>query len=129
MRGQPPSCTQYFLFVFSFNVASYFESKKLFYYYYFMIVLELMKLASILCCALLKMSFFYFHLSYFLFTDSILRVDMLRVTLRGKFSLGLNCLEDFFVEVEPDFPTLFLKKDQKLNINKQDFSTQSKEQH
>ena len=32
--------------------------------------------------------------SCFLFADSILRVKMLRVTVRGKVSSGLNCLEN-----------------------------------
>ena len=51
-----------------------------------------------------------------LFADSILRVETLRVIVRGKFSPGLNCLEDisvrrrdFSVEVEPNFLALFKK--------------------
>ena len=51
-----------------------------------------------------------FYLSHFLFIDSILRVEMLKVIVQGKLSLGLNCLKDhstgkgdFSVEVEPDF--------------------------
>ena len=60
----------------------------------------------------------------FLFVDSSLRMEVLRVNVRGKFFTRLNCLEDIIVgrrdlseEVEPDFLAL-LKKDQKLNKNK-----------
>ena len=45
-------------------------------------------------------------MSCFLFADSILRVEMLSVIVRSKFSSGLNCVENkyvwrrnFFVEV------------------------------
>ena len=38
------------------------------------------------------------YMSFFLFTNSILRVEMLRVIVRGKFSPGLNCPGDIFVE-------------------------------
>ena len=48
-----------------------------------------------------------FYLYYFLFADSILHVEMLMVIVWGKFSLGLNCLNDLSVKVEPDFPPLF----------------------
>jgi len=35
------------------------------------------------------------YLSCFLFANSALNVKMLRVIVRGQFSSGLNCLEDF----------------------------------
>ena len=36
----------------------------------------------------------YFYMPCFLFSVSILCAEWLRVIVRGKFSLGLNCLED-----------------------------------
>ena len=36
-------------------------------------------------------------MSYFLLTDSIMRVEMSKVIFRGKFSPGLNCPEDIYV--------------------------------
>jgi hypothetical protein len=36
-------------------------------------------------------------ISCFLFADSILCVEMLKVIVRGKFSPGLNCLENISV--------------------------------
>ena len=38
-----------------------------------------------------------FYISCFLFSVSILPVDLLSVIVLGKFSLALNCLEDIFV--------------------------------
>ena len=55
-------------------------------------------------------------MSCFLFSFSILREEWLRVIVRGKFSLGLKCLEKisvgrgFSVEVGPDFLALFKKR-------------------
>ena len=58
-------------------------------------------------------------MSCFLIADSILRVEILIVIVRGKFSPGLNCLRsksletsDFCVKEWPDFLEL-LKKDEK----------------
>jgi hypothetical protein len=52
----------------------------------------------------------------FLFSVSILHVERLRKIVQGKFSLGLNCIEDisgrgggFSVDVGPDFLELFKK--------------------
>ena len=66
------------------------------------------------------------------FLNDILHM-MLRVITQGKFSSGLNFQEDlsvgrryFSVEVGPDFRTLF--KNNKI-LNKNVFSTESKEQH
>ena len=55
-------------------------------------------------------------MSYFLFTNSILGVEILRVIVQGKFSPGLNCTEDisvggdFSVEVESGILALFEKR-------------------
>ena len=70
---------------------------------------------------------------YFLFTDSVLRVGMLRVTVQGKFSPGFNFSEhvslegEFSVEAEPDIMASFKKKtsEKKNNV----FLTESKERH
>ena len=62
--------------------------------------------------------------SYFLFADSISRVEMLRVIVRGKFSLGSNRFERaggggrFFVEMDPDFSALFNKPSECKYIKK-----------
>ena len=51
----------------------------------------------------------YFYLSYFLYADSILPVDMITVIVQGKLSLRC-CLEDLSLEGEPDFTELFKKR-------------------
>jgi len=38
-----------------------------------------------------------FYISYFLFAASILHMELLRVIVVGKFSPGLNCLEEISV--------------------------------
>ena len=40
----------------------------------------------------------YFYMSCFIFADSILRTEMLRVIVLGGFLPGLNCLKDVSVE-------------------------------
>ena len=56
----------------------------------------------------------YFYVPCFLFVDSILRVEMLRVSVLCKFSPGLNCPEDISAEgwifVELDFQELSIKR-------------------
>jgi hypothetical protein len=61
----------------------------------------------------------FFYLSYSLFADSILHVEMLKVIVRCKFSTDgilkrIFSWGDVFVEGETDFTALF-KCDQKLN--------------
>ena len=77
-----------------------------------------------------------FYFSYFLFADSVLRLEMLRVIVRGKFFIWIELLvylsvgrENFSSEVEPDLPKLF-KKLSDIKLKKHIFfSTESKEQH
>ena len=54
----------------------------------------------------------YMKFFLFIFTDSILRVEKLRVIAQGRFSPASNCLDnssagmDFSMEVKPDFSAL-----------------------
>jgi len=60
--------------------------------------------------------FLYEFFLYFLFTNSVLRLGMLRVIVQGKFSPGFNFSEhvslgrEFSVEAEPDIMALFKKQ-------------------
>ena len=74
-----------------------------------------------------------YHVSCFLFADSILRLEMLRIVVQGKLSPGFNFLESLirggiFLWRCSQISWNYLKNDQKLNRN-QVFSTESKEQH
>ena len=76
-----------------------------------------------------------FYMSSFLFSVSVLGVELLRVIVQDKFSLGLNCVGDIFcgegyfsMGVQQDFLALF-QNDQKLNKKKTNFSSENKEQH
>ena len=42
---------------------------------------------------------FFLYMSCFLFSVSILHAEWLKIIVRGKFSSGLNCLEDIFMEI------------------------------
>jgi hypothetical protein len=67
-----------------------------------------------------------FYMFCFLFSVSILRTEQLRVIVRGKFSLGLCCLEDISVGRGfvrgggPDFLASF-KKQSEIQFKKQVF--------
>ena len=75
-----------------------------------------------------------FYMSCFLFSVSILYVELLRVIAQGKFSPGLTFLEDvpvgrvFLCGDKPDFLGLF-KKRSEIKYKRQVFSAESKEQH
>ena len=59
----------------------------------------------------------FLYMSCFLFTDSILRVEMLRVIVRGEIFTRTELFRaysrgegDFSVEMEPDILTLFKRR-------------------
>ena len=70
----------------------------------------------------------FLYVGWFLFTDSILCVEMLRVIVLGKFSPGLIFPEDISVGRGIQIFRRYLKNDQKFK-KKQVFLTEIKEQH